>query len=133
MTRYGIDASVAVRLIRDDITIAPDHQLVAPAVLRSQVLSAIYQLVRTGEVTPAEATQLLDRLTVLRIRLLSDRVSRAVAWKLATQLDFDDTVDAEYLAVAQLQADAFVTLKAELADRVREHVAVVEFEEFVAG
>ena len=34
----------------------------------------------------------------------------AVAWKIADQFGWPDTFDAEYLALTQLQADAFVTL-----------------------
>ena len=44
-----------------------------------------------------------------RLRLLGDRVSRAVAFKLARQLDLDAIGPAEYLAVASLQSDALVT------------------------
>lgn len=43
---------------------------------------------------------------------------RAVAWRIAEQLDWDDTANAEYIAVAQLQADAFITLDPELARQV---------------
>jgi len=41
-------------------------------------------------------------------RLLGDRVSRARAWQIARQLDWEDFSAAEYLAVASLQADALV-------------------------
>jgi len=39
-------------------------------------------------------------------------------WDIAEQLGWDETYDAEYVALTQLQADAFVTLDAELAHRV---------------
>jgi hypothetical protein len=71
---------------------------------------------------------MLDRITAMRIRLLGDRVSRATAWKVAEQFGWDDTAAAEYVAVAQLQADAFVTLDADLADAVAGLVRVVPFE-----
>jgi predicted nucleic acid-binding protein len=51
----------------------------------------------------------------------------------AKQLGWDDTPDAEYVAVAQLQADAFVTLDPDLARQVDGLVPVMTFEEFVAG
>jgi hypothetical protein len=63
----------------------------------------------------------------MRIRLLGDRVSRAVAWKIAEQLDLDDTVTAEYVAVAQLQADALVTEDPELARRADGIVPLAPF------
>jgi predicted nucleic acid-binding protein len=128
MTRYAIDALAAIRLVRADATVADGHQLVAPNVLRSQALSLIYRQTRRGELTKAEARTLLDGITTMRIRLLGDRVSRAVAWKVAEQLDWDDTVTAEYVAVAQLQADAFVTLDEELARRINDVVTLAPFE-----
>jgi hypothetical protein len=39
--------------------------------------------------------------------------------KIADQLGWPDTLDAEYVALTQLQADAFITLDAELAHAVK--------------
>ncbi|GAA3344883.1 hypothetical protein GCM10020358_49870 [Amorphoplanes nipponensis] len=128
MTRYVIDAPTAIRLAREAGTGPDGHQLVAPNVLRSQALSLLYRQVRAGATTKTEARELLDRITTMRIRLLGDRVSRAVAWRVAEQLGWDDTVTAEYLAVTQLQADAFVTLDADLARRVEGVVTLAPFE-----
>ena len=83
--------------------------------LRSRVLSHLYREARQGALSREEAREQLDRLTTMRVRLLGDRVSRAVAWKIAEQLDWDDTTNAEFVAVAKLQADAFVTLDEDLA------------------
>ena len=41
-----------------------------------------------------------------------------VAWEFADELGWEDTYVAEYLALTKLQADAFVTLDADLARRV---------------
>ena len=49
------------------------------------------------------------------MRLLGDRVSRRAAWRIAMDHDWSTVLDAEYLAVAKLQADALVTLDPELA------------------
>ena len=133
MTRFAIDDLTALRLVQEDAPIAEGHQLVAPNVLRSQVLSLLYRAVRRGELSRDEARVQLDRLSSLRVRLLGDRVSRAVAWEIADQLDWDDTRVAEFVAVAKLQADAFVTLDPELARRVEGVVAVVPFEALRAG
>jgi predicted nucleic acid-binding protein len=51
-----------------------------------------------------------------------------VAWKIADQLGWPDTLDAEYVALTQLQADAFITLDAELADAVKGLVMVSPIE-----
>ena len=55
----------------------------------------------------------------LRIRLLGDRVLRNVAWKIADELGWPDTLDAEYIAPTRLQAGAFITLDAELVDAMK--------------
>jgi len=89
---------------------ADEHQLVAPNILRSRALALVYREFRQGELDADPARAILDGITTLRIRLLGDRVSRAAAWRVAAQLDWDDIADAEYVAVAQLQADEFITL-----------------------
>jgi hypothetical protein len=43
-------------------------------------------------------------------------VLQNTAWKVADQLGWADTLTAEYLALTQLQGDAFVTGDAELAE-----------------
>ncbi len=115
MTRYAIDAAIALRLIRDGSDADRRHQLVGPAVLRSHALAALYRDVRAGTITEAEGRRQLERVAEMKIRLLGDRVSRATAWKLAAALGWDDIGTAEYLAVASLQADALVTDDEELA------------------
>lgn len=131
MTRFGIDALTALRLVREDIVVSDTHQLVAPNVLRSRVLSHLYREARQGQLTSDEARAQLDRLTSMRVRLLGDRVSRAVAWKIAEQLDWDDTTNAEFVAVAKLQADVFVTLDEDLARSVEGIVTVAPFESLI--
>ena len=128
MTRFAIDALTALRLVREDIVVSEAHQLVAPNVLRSRVMSHLYREVRQGALAREAAREQLERLTSMRVRLLGDRVSRAVAWKIAEQLDWDDTRNAEFVAVAQLQADAFVTLDQELARSVESIVTIAPFE-----
>ena len=55
----------------------------------------------------------------MRMRLLVDAVLRRRAWELADQLGWASTYNAEYVALTQLQADAFVTLDEELARSVK--------------
>ena len=118
MTRYVIGPDVAVHLAHDQTVISDEHRLLAPTLLRSQVLSRLYQAVRQGEMTKKDADRQLDYLRALRVRLLGDRVLQNLAWKIADQLGWPDTLDAEYVALTQLQADAFITLDANLAHAV---------------
>jgi predicted nucleic acid-binding protein len=86
--------------------------------LRSQTLSALHEAVHRVELAPDVALERLDRIWAMKIRLLGDAVLRRKAWRLAEQLGWAGTYDAEYVALTQLQADAFVTLDAELARQV---------------
>jgi len=124
MTRYVIDPDVAIRLASDEATIRDEHQIVAPTLLRSQVLSKLYQAVQRGELTKKDANRRLDHLRGLRIRLLGDRVLQSYAWTVAADLGWPETFDAEYVALTQLQADAFITLDKKLAVAVKDLVTV---------
>jgi predicted nucleic acid-binding protein len=118
MTRFVVDCGVVLQLASEGFEVPAEHELLAPTLLRSQTLSALHEAVHAGEI-PAEVA--LDRLTRIRaipIRLLGDAVLRRRAWEVAEQLRWASTYDAEYVALTQLQADAFVTLDAELARRV---------------
>jgi len=117
MTRFVIDAPAAIELARSEAQLPDEHRLVAPSLLRSQVLDRLYRASRGGELTSAEGRRLLERFAGMPIRLLGDRVSRSTAWKIAERLGWDDTADAEYLAVTQLQADALIALDPDLAQR----------------
>ena len=101
------------------------EQLVAPTLLRSQVFSILYQRVRDGQLEKSEAEAHLDYIRGLRIRLLGDRVPQSVAWKMAAELDWPDTLDAEYVALTKLQADALVTTDAGLRKAASKLVSVV--------
>jgi predicted nucleic acid-binding protein len=118
MTRFVVDCGAVLHLAGEGIEVAPGHRLFAPTLLRSQTLSALHQAVHAGELPSDVALDRLARIRALPIRLLGDAVLRRRAWDLADQLGWAETYDAEYLALTQLQADAFITLDADLARRV---------------
>lgn len=128
MTKYVIGPDVAMRLARDEAVVNGEHQLLAPTLIRSQLLSLLYQAVRRGDMTKKEAGRQLDYARGLRIRLLGDRVLQRVAWQVAEQLGWPDTFDAEYIALTQLQADAYVTLDRRRAGAVKNLVTVAPIE-----
>ncbi len=128
MTKYVIGPEVALRLARSQAKLPDQHQVLAPTLLRSQLLSLLYQAVRRGEMTRADADRSLDYVRGLRIRLLGDRVLQSTAWKIADQLGWPVTYDAEYVALTQLQADAFITLDQKLAEAVKDLVKVASIE-----
>ncbi|GAA1004095.1 hypothetical protein Aple_005870 [Acrocarpospora pleiomorpha] len=128
MTKYVIGPDVALHLARDEAVISDEHRLLAPALLRSQMLSLLYRAVRQGELTKKDADRQLNYVRALRIRLLGDRVLQNVAWKIADELDWPDTLDAEYVALTRLQADALITLDAKLAHAVKDLVTIAPIE-----
>ncbi len=119
MTRFVVDCGVVLHLASEGIEVPAKHKLLAPTLLRSQTLSALHEAVHRGELPPDVAHERLARIRALPIRLLGDAVLLRRAWDLAEQLGWAETYDAEYVALTQLQADAFVTLDTELAHRVR--------------
>jgi hypothetical protein len=132
MARYVIDAEVALRLVREQQRLPADALLVAPALLKSEVLQRLHSAVRDGEIDRRDAVELLERFAAVKVRYLSDRVSRKVALDIATELDDDRTGLAEYLAVTRLQADAFVSLDPDRARRAAEVVAVASYVDLTA-
>ena len=131
MTRFVIVPQVALALAETEAVITDGHRLLAPTLLRSQVLADLYDQVRSGRLSRQEAGRRLDYLRGLRLRLLGDRVLQRVAWDLAEALDWPDTLVAEYLALTKLQGDALVTDSAELAEAASRFVTVVPMSELL--
>lgn len=118
MTRFVVDCETLLRVAAGEIEVAAEHQLVAPTLVRSQALAALYEASRRGEITAAEGIERVTRLNSLEVRFLGDRVLQRQAWKVADQLGWETTYDAEYVALTTLQADALVTSDDELARAV---------------
>jgi predicted nucleic acid-binding protein len=118
VARFVVDCETLLRIAAREIEVAPEHQLLAPTLVRSQALAALYGAARRGEITAAEGRERVRRINSLKVRFLGDKVLQATAWKVADQLGWETTYDAEYVALAILQADAFVTGDRELAKAV---------------
>jgi len=118
VTRFVIDCETLLRLAAGEIEVLSEHQLVAPTLIRSQALSALYEAARRGEISAAEGMAQVTRLNSLKIRFLGDKVLQRRAWKVADQLEWETTYDAEYVALTMLQADILVTSNDDLARRV---------------
>jgi predicted nucleic acid-binding protein len=131
MTRFVIDAGVAIHLAGAGIEVPGNHQLLAPTLIRSQVLSLLHEAVQHGELPAKAAREQLARINAMPIRLLGDGVLRRRAWDVAGELGWASTYNAEYIALTQLQADAFVTLDAELASSVAGVVRTASIEELL--
>ena len=128
MTRFVVDASAVLHLVSAGTEVPGEHELLAPTLLRSQTLSALHEAVQRGEIPAEVARDRLARIGRMPIRLLGDAVLRRRAWDLADRLGWASTYNAEYVALTQLQADAFVTLDADLARSVEGIVATASID-----
>ena len=118
MTRFVVDCDTLLRIAAGEIEVADGHQLVAPTLVRSQALSALYEAARRGEVSGADGLERVTRINSLKVRFLGDKVLQRTAWRVADQLGWETTYDAEFVALTQLQADVFVTSNRDLARAV---------------
>ena len=118
MTRFVIDCPTLLRIAAGEVEVAANHRLVAPTLVRSQALATLYEAARRGEISAAEGLERVRRINSLRVRFLGDKVLQQQAWKVAGELGWETTYDAEYVALTRLQADAFVTSDPDLARAV---------------
>ncbi len=133
MTRYVIGPDAALLLAQKRAVIPATSKLLAPTLLRSQVLAQLFVQVGRGGLERREASARLDYLRGLQIRLLGDRVLQQLAWKMAERLEWPDTFVAEYLALTELRADALVIQDLELRRAAARVVPVATLEDLLSG
>ena len=49
MTRFVVDCETLLRIAAGEVGVAAQHQLVAPTLVRSQALAALYEAAQRGE------------------------------------------------------------------------------------
>lgn len=115
VARYVIDAATLLHVLDRGARFGDAHRLVAPNAIRSAVLEMMLADVRSGQRDAAAVLEIHERLTEVPMRLLGDRVSRRTAWRIACEHENMSLRDAEYVAIARLQADGLVTIDPALA------------------
>jgi len=115
VTRFVVDCETLLRIAAGEVEVAPEHHLVAPTLVRSQALAALYAAARRGEISSSEGLERVTRINSLKVRFLGDKVLQRTAWRVAEQLGWESTEDAEFVALTQLQADVLVTPDRQLA------------------
>jgi len=88
VTWFVVDCDTLLRIAAGEIEVAAEHKLVAPTLVRSQALSALYEAARRGTVSAADGIERVTRINSLNVRFLGDKVLQRKAWKVADQLDW---------------------------------------------
>jgi predicted nucleic acid-binding protein len=127
MSRFAIDPPTLLRLAISEDEVTSAHRLVAPSAVRSHALNQLLEQVRNGVLSEEEALALHERITRMKIRVLGDRASRRTAWQIARQSG-GSIFDAEYVAIARLQADALVATDHRLSAMAADFVPLAAYE-----
>lgn len=123
MTRLVVDASFAIRAcgVEAGFGVLGDAQAAAPALMWSEARSAIHELLWRGEVEREDALITHRRLATAPIDRIEHPGLHDEAWRVADEMGWAKTHDAEYVALARLLGCRLVTLDARLrrgADRL---------------
>jgi predicted nucleic acid-binding protein len=91
-----------------------DDDLVAPPLMWSEATSVLHEMLWRHEVDPDDALATRERLLRSRVRRRAPARLGAEAWRLADDLGWAKTYDAEYVALAGLLKCKLVTLDGRL-------------------
>jgi predicted nucleic acid-binding protein len=111
------DASLVIELSLDTVgedarAALGDQELVAPPLLWSEAPSVLHEMSFRGEISRALGERALNRFLEGKIGVAERRPKglATAAWRLAGELGWAKTYDAEYLALASLLGCRLVTL-----------------------
>lgn len=120
-----VDASAATALcLAADGFELVSQDLRAPILLRSEVLAAIQGMQWREEISAELAQTAVDRLLQAPISLVRRAEVLKEARRIANELGWAKTYDAEYVALALLAGEPLLTIDARLARRVDDLVEV---------
>lgn len=107
-----VDASVAVTacLASDGFASLVGEELVAPPLLWPESRSALHVMAYRGDVSPESAYAATERLNAAPVAARAPAELGREAWRIADQLGWAKTYDAEYLALARILGCRVVTL-----------------------
>jgi predicted nucleic acid-binding protein len=114
--RLVIDASVATAAAATPIGFARFRrfELVAPPLMWIEAVSSLHAMVWRGDLERAQAESVLSRVLSAPVRRREPTKLAREAWKVADELGWAKTYDANYVALARLLDCKLVTLDARM-------------------
>jgi predicted nucleic acid-binding protein len=118
-----VDASLVVEwsLAEGELQQLLGDELCAPPLMWSETRSVLHEHAWRGVIDSASAHRARDRLNEVEVQLRDDVPLGEEAWRIADELGWAKTYDAEYLALASILGCRLVTIDARLrrgADRL---------------
>jgi predicted nucleic acid-binding protein len=128
-----IDASAVLHLVASDEGLQPleGHDLVAPALLWSEATSVLNETRWRGEISEELAKVAFDRLLDAPVARRSNVQLYREAQRVAGDLGWAKTYDAEYVALARLESRRLVTQDARLQRGAGRLVEIVGIDDVV--
>ena len=111
-----LDASAAIQacLAADGFDLFGHEHLTAPALLWSEASSALHEMRWRKEISAGLADIAFERLLAAPVSPRSPKRLRREAWRVAEELGWMKTYDAEYIALARMSQCRLFTVDARL-------------------
>ncbi len=111
-----VDASVVFSACRVEggFGLLADDNLVAPGLMWSEARSALHEVAWRGDLSRKDSLTALRRLETAPVVLSAPDELGEEVWRLADELGWAKTYDAEYVALARILGCRLVTLDARL-------------------
>lgn len=122
-----VDAAVVVTACLAEAGFEPlaEQELIAPYLMWSEASSVLHELKWRKEISDQLADVALERLASADINGRRPKGLTAEAWRIADQLGWAKTYDAEYLALARLSRCRLLTTDAKLKAAAARLVGVI--------
>ena len=101
--------------------------IIAPPLLRYEVVNAVHRMVRAGYVTSSWATQIVQSLETLPIQIRDYPGIHLDAFQIAQDLGLPASYDSHYLALARREGVDFYTLDHRLVNTVKDRLDFIRY------